>query len=195
MHLLKSRPTWLYCSFLLILAIAIASSAAALADSPSSTAVKATVNGNGLNESGPTSVVATPLTLNGTDQTTIFTLPITVEDFTGTGTGWHLTISSTQFSNTAAPTLLKLGTDASHVTGVTAVCNGGTCTDPTNTVSYPVKVPITTSTPSTVSFFQAIATTGMGGFTVTPTISVKTLANIFAGDYTSTFTITLISGP
>jgi len=185
-----------YLSFFLILAMAIASSAAAaFADSPSSTVVTANVSGGGLAESGPGSVAATPLTLNGINQTTTFTLPITVNDFTGTGAGWHLTITSTQFSNTAAPTLLKLAPNASHITGVTAVCNGGTCTNPTNTIAYPVLVPVTASTPSTVPFFQAQANTGMGGFTVTPTISVITQANIYAGDYTSTFTVSLVSGP
>jgi hypothetical protein len=46
-----------------------------------------------------------------------------------------------------------------------------------------------------VKLFNATANTGMGGFTVTPTVQVSIPANTFAGTYTSTVTVAVVSGP
>ncbi len=130
------------------------------------------------------------VTLNGTDQTPSYAPALTVADTTGTGAGWNLTISSTQFT-TGGATPKTLSTTASTVTGVTFTCPGGGCTNPTNTVTYPVTVP----TSGTAKFFNAAVGTGLGTFTVTPTVQVSVPANSFAGTYTSTLTIAVVSGP
>jgi hypothetical protein len=49
--------------------------------------------------------------------------------------------------------------------------------------------------PTAVKLFNAAANTGMGAFTVTPTISVAIPANSYAGTYTSTVTVAVVSGP
>src|SRR5205823_11772467 len=94
MHLLKNRSIRFYLVFFLILTMAIGGSAiAALADSSTGTTVA--VNAGTLTESGPGSVSATAVTLNGSDQTTTYSLGLTVTDARGSGAGWNLTITST----------------------------------------------------------------------------------------------------
>jgi hypothetical protein len=46
-----------------------------------------------------------------------------------------------------------------------------------------------------VKLFNAAANTGMGRFTVTPTIGVAVPGNAYAGTYTSTVTVAAVSGP
>ena len=170
--------------------IALAAAATATAANVTATA---TVNAGTLS----LSTSATPsvsATLNGTDQAPTYTLPMTVNDATVSGTGWNVTVTSTTFT-TGAP-VHTLSTSASSVTGVTATCAGGTtCTNPTNSITYPLTVPAAGTAPTAVKLFNAAANTGMGSFTVTPTVSVSIPANTYAGTYTSTVTVAVVSGP
>lgn len=131
--------------------------------------------------------------LNSGDQTPTYTTPLTVNDTRTTGSvGWNLTITSTQF-NTGTHTL---ATNASGVTSVTSSCaNGGVCTNPTNSVTYPVSVPAGSSPPAPIKFYNAVSATGVGTFTVTPTITVSVPQNSYVGSYVSTLTIAIVSGP
>src|SRR5262249_9726663 len=68
------------------------------------------------------------LTLNGTDQTATYTLPVSVIDARGlsTGGGWNLTVTSTQFSDGAGH---AFPASASTITAVTSGCGANsTCT-------------------------------------------------------------------
>ncbi len=56
-------------------------------------------------------------------------------------------------------------------------------------------VPAGSSAPTAVKLFNAAANRGMGGFTVTPTVQVAIPANTYAGTYTSTVTVAVVSGP
>ncbi len=134
------------------------------------------------------------VTLDGTDQTGTYTVPATVTDSRGTGAGWNLTLTSTQFS-TGGPTPSTLSTGASSLTGVTNACVSGTCTAPTNAITYPVAVPAGTVAPAAVKYFNAAASTGKGKFTNTPSVDVSVPANSDAGTYTSTLTLAAVSGP
>lgn len=133
--------------------------------------------------------------LNGGDQAQTFTVPLTLNDTrTGAsaGLGWNTTITSTQFT-TGSKTL---PTTASTITAVTSSCaNGGLCTNPTNSTSYPVAVPAGSTPPTAVKFFSAAGGTGKGLFTLTPTVSVSIPQNSFVGAYSSTLTIAVVSGP
>jgi len=128
------------------------------------------------------------------DQTPTYSLPLTVQDTrTGSSAGWNLTITSTQFSTGSGHTLAA---SASHATSVTTTCAGGaSCTTPTNTVTYPVTIPAGSTPPTAVKLANAAAGTGAGIFTLTPTIGVTVPADSYAGTYTSTLTISLVSGP
>jgi hypothetical protein len=125
------------------------------------------------------------------DSTPTYTAALTTQDTRGTGAGWNETITSTQFT-TGTQTL---ATNASSLTGVTSSCASGTCTNPTNSVTYPVAVPAAATPPTAVKFFNAAATTGMGKFTTTPTVGVFVPQSSFAGTYSSTITLAVVSGP
>jgi hypothetical protein len=131
--------------------------------------------------------------LNSGDTTPTYTAALTANDTRTSGSvGWNLTITSTQFT-TATKTL---ATNASTVTGVTSACaNGGICTNPTNSVTYPVSVPAASTPPTPAKFYNAASATGVGTFTITPTVGVFVPQNSFAGSYTSTLTIAVVSGP
>jgi hypothetical protein len=130
------------------------------------------------------------------DSTPTYTLPLTAVDTTGTGAGWNLTITSTQFT-TGGATPHTLLTNASNITGVTSACASGSCTNPTNAITYttPVPVPAGATPPTAVKFFNAAANTGLGSFTVTPTVGVFVPAASFAGSFSSTLTVSIVSGP
>ena len=193
MHLLKNRSIRFYLVFFLILTMAIGGSAiAAFADSGTSATVA--VNTGTLTESGPGSgVSATPVTLNGSDQTTSYSLGLTVTDARGSGAGWNLTITSTTFTSSGH----SLPTTASSITGVSALCVANTtCTNPTSSgVTYPLGVPAAATAPTAVKFYNAAGNTGMGSFTITPTVTISIPANTFTGSYTSTVSVAVVSGP
>jgi hypothetical protein len=132
--------------------------------------------------------------LDSGDSTPTYTVPLTVQDTRGTGLGWNVTITSTTFS-TGGGTPRTLSTTASSLTGVTSSCTSGTCTNPANAQSYPIAVPAGTTAPTAVKIFNTTANNGMGRFTLTPTIGVTVPQNAFAGTYSSTVTISMVSGP
>ena len=132
-------------------------------------------------------------TLDGTDQTVGYTLPLSITDARGSGAGWNLTLTSTTFNDGAGHTL---STSASTIASVAMACQGGgSCTNATNAITYPVTVPAAATAPAAVKIFNAAANTGMGRFTITPTINVAIPGNSFSGSYTSTLTVAAVSGP
>src|SRR5919199_1024822 len=170
---------------------------AALAAPASAIAATATATGTVSGSTLSVSTTAAPsfsANLDNGDSTPTFTVPLTTQDTRGTGAGWNETITSTQYSTGgAAPN--TLATNASSLTGVTSSCAQGSCTSPTNSVTYPVAVPAGSTAPSAVKFYNAAANTGMGKFTITPTIGVFVPQNSYAGTYQSTLTLSIVSGP
>jgi hypothetical protein len=184
------QPTRCLPIFISTLALAAAMPAAANA---ATATVTGTLTGSTL--SVTTSAVPTfSANLDSGDSTPIYTVPLTSTDTRGTGAGWNETITSTQFT-TGGGSPQTLATNASSLTGVTSSCASGTCTNPTNAITYPVAVPAAATPPTAVKFFNAAANTGMGKFTTTPTIGVFVPQSSFAGTYTSTLTIAIVSGP
>jgi hypothetical protein len=165
---------------------------------PQAFAASATVTGTINAGSLGIATSATPsftVTLDGSDKTPTYTVPSTVTDTTGSGSGWNLTITSTQFT-TGGGSPKTLATNASTVTGVANACTGtGTCTSPTNAITYPLGVPAAASAPAAVKYFNAAAATGAGQFTNTPTVQVAVPATASIGTYTSTLTLAAVSGP
>jgi NHL repeat len=146
------------------------------------------------------SLLFTPLTnpsfsftLNGTTGTVISQHTFRVSDMTQSGTGWLITITSTQFTATGGKTL---STSSTSITQVSSACTQGqTCTLPTNTVSgYPITVPAGTTAPAAITYFGAAVGTGTGDVTLTVTFSLRVPPGTAAGTYTSTFTETLVKG-
>jgi hypothetical protein len=192
MRLLKHRFTRFYLVFFVILVMAIGGSVAAFADS--GTGATVAITGGSLSEQGPTSVSATPVTLTGDDQTTTYSMGLTVNDPRGNGSGWNLTITSTTFTSGSN----TLDTVASSIlTSPAVVCSGtgSHCTNPTNGITYPVGVPAGAPAPTAVKFFNAATSSGLGKFTITPTITVSIPGNTYAGTYTSTVSVAVVTGP
>ena len=178
------------------LMIGLAAVAASVLPAQSAFAATATVTGNV--NAGTLSITtsATPsfsVTLDGTDQTASYSVPTTVTDATGSGAGWNLTITSTQFT-TGGGSPSTLATNASTVTGVSSSCVT-TCVDPTNSITYPVGIPAGSTPPTAVKYFNASASTGSGKFTNTPSANVSVPASTAVGTYTSTLTLAAVSGP
>src|SRR3712207_5105645 len=132
----------------IIMALALAGSVAVSA--PAALAATSTVTGT--ISAGTLSIATTAsptfsVTLDGTNKTASYTVPSTVTDATGSGAGWNLTITSTQFT-TGGGTPQTLPTNAPTVTSVNNSCSGaGTCTAPTNSIGYPVNIPATGTPP------------------------------------------------
>ncbi len=166
----------------------------AAAERARAVAITGTVVGGATLSASSTGTPSFSLTLNGTDQTTSYTLPAQAIDPRGTGAGWNLTVTSTQFSDGSGHTF---PTTASSITAATNACGASsTCTQATNSVSYAsLTVPAGPTAPAAVKFFNAATNTGMGKIDVSATVSVAVPANVFAGTYTSTVTVSIVSGP
>jgi hypothetical protein len=171
-------------------AIALVATAAAIAGNVTATA---NVTGAGSMSVSHGATASVSATLDGTDQTANYTIPLSITDARGSGAGWNATITSTLFDNGSGSTF---SASSSSISGVTSACvAGGTCTAPTNALGYPLTVPAGATAPAAVKFFNSAANTGMGRFTVTPTIGVTIPGNAFAGTYSSTVTVAVASGP
>jgi hypothetical protein len=74
---------------------------------------------------------------------------------------------------------------------------GGTSCDsaPTNSITYPVTLPAGTTAPTPVKLYNAAPNSGGGSNTATMTFGVSVPANIHSGTYTSTWSISIVSGP
>ena len=137
--------------------------------------------------------VAFSSTLTGLDQTSNTNQPLDVSDATGSGAGWNLTATSTTFtsgSHTMANNATTIGASPAQ-----ACDAGASCVLATNSVSYPYSLPAGATAPTATKLYNAATNTGQGDQTITPTWSLVFGAYAFAGSYTSTWTISLVSGP
>jgi hypothetical protein len=133
--------------------------------------------------------------LNGDDQTMTYALGLTVTDARGSGAGWNLTITSTLFDDGHGH---QFASNASSINAApTVVCSGigSHCTNPTNSITYPVGVPAGSTAPTPVKFFNAATGSGLGKFTITPTVTISVPGSTYAGTYTSTVSVAVVSGP
>jgi hypothetical protein len=189
MQQLKNRSRCLYLSFVLLLALAISGSAIAHADSGKA---KAVLNAGGLTFSKATNRVS--LQLNTKVHLSSYKLPITMIDARGSGSGWNLAITSTNFTITKGTG--QLPANASSISRVTASCgSNSTCTNPIDNVSYPLLVPAGTTPPPAVKFFNAKMSTGLGKFSLVVMVNVTIPASVKSGAYSSTILLTIANGP
>jgi len=155
----------------------------------------ATFNGCGggsLSFTSPATTSFGNLTLNGYNQSLSTNYAVTVTDNTGSSAGWNLSGTSTTFTNGTGQTL---PTTATTVTTGSAASVAGTCLLPTNSIGYPVTLPAAATAPAAVKLHNAAANTGLGPSTVTLAFGLAVPANAYAGTYSSTWTLTLASGP
>lgn len=190
MWLLKIRSRGFYLCSVFLLAIVIGSSAIAYADSGTA---KLAVKAGSLTESNATKQVT--LHVNKRMRLASYTLPITVTDARGSGSGWKLSITSTQF---LLPDKDRdvLPSNASQIVQMSITCSVySTCTAPINSISYPLLVPAGATPPPPVKFFNAAVGSGLGKFGLTALVNVTIPANTEVGCYTSTITLAIANGP
>jgi hypothetical protein len=134
-----------------------------------------------------TSAPSASFVLDGTDQSANLPTALAVVDSTGSGLGWNVTESATQFTATGGKTL-----NAPTATTTSAVCkSGASCTPATNSITaYPI-----TLTGTAVKIFNAAAASGLGRIDLTSGLGVSVPGNALAGSYTSTVTVSIVSGP
>jgi hypothetical protein len=181
----------------------------------------ATLGTGTLSLTTPTSL-AWGTTLTGVAQQLVDTstadTSLTIDDATGTASGWHVTVAATTFTDTTgdtladATTLVANGSITSETTGTTPDVNcttTGDCTVPTSItapVTYPVAVTTAATVPTPVTLYSADAGTGLGsvllgadatsaGGTAPLAWWVNVPGSTKTGTYTSTFTFNIISGP
>jgi WxL domain surface cell wall-binding len=153
-------------------------------------------------------------TLNGLDQNVVDTTAddqqYTVDDATGSGAGWHVTMSATTFTN-GSSTLSDSGTlstngsatSSSATSAPTASCGTSvTCTLPTDSTTYPVTITTAASSPMVYTIYETAASTGMGQVVIGGTPNpvgwwLYIPANFVGtgGSYTSTITLAVVSAP
>lgn len=137
-------------------------------------------------------------TLNGTNQVLAATQAIDVLDQTGSGAGWNITLTSTQFTTGGGSPLVLALTSATDTALSAGACDATvTCTLATgSTVTYPFVVPAAAVTaPTAVKIQNAAVNSGLAGQTFTHTMNLAIPANTMAGVYTSTWTYSLVSAP
>jgi hypothetical protein len=140
--------------------------------------------------------VSFTVTLNGTDRSTTAPQALDVSDQTASSAGWNITATSTTFSTGGgAPHTLPASATTVQSAPTTACDSASVCTPAVNTITYPYALPAAASPPTATKMFNAAAGTGMLNQTVTATWRLAIPGNTFAGTYTSTWTISLVSGP
>jgi hypothetical protein len=161
----------------------------AVDDTDNSTA-SATVTGGALVLDGvPPTTSFSGGTLNGTPKTSTASLDADVNDATGTGDGWTLSISAERFENEDGK---LLAANALTVTAVDVACkNSGECPNDVADRSGLSQVVDT----SAGTLLTAAADTGMGYFTTDTSLSLAVPASTYAGTYESTITLTLAATP
>jgi hypothetical protein len=171
-----------------------------------------------VNLSTGTLTLTSPFSLNlaavltGTDQSlvdmTAADQQYTVNDATGSGTGWHVQLSATTFTNGSnsfsnTGTFMTNGsvTSSTDTTAPTNTCTGA-CTLPVNTTTYPVAITTDPNNPTPYVIYDTAANSGLGqviigGSTQPHPVGwwVNVPSNASAGSYTSTITMETISGP
>jgi hypothetical protein len=151
-------------------------------------------------------------TLNGHNQSATDAVTgdqqLAVSDATGTGAGWHITVSASTFTN-GTHTFANTGTfvlsgSISSITASTAPTAScvTSCTLPSDVTTYPVAITTASSSPPPADVYDVSAGSGLGaitlgGHTATNPVGwwVNVPANAVTGTYTSTVTVSIVSGP
>lgn len=147
--------------------------------------------------SAPGNVTFPGTTLNGQNKTVTASQPLDIADATGSGSGWNITATSTVFKSAVGNYTLPTGaTTVASAPGAPTCDTNVTCTPGgSTTVSYPYSLPAAATAPTATKLFNAPAGTGMGDQTLTPTWTLAIPGNAYAGNYSSTWTLSLVSGP
>jgi WxL domain surface cell wall-binding len=143
----------------------------------------------------PGAVTFPATALNGQNKTVTYTQPLDIADASGSGAGWNITATSTTF--TSGSHTLSAGATTVDSAPAAPTCDANvTCTvGGATTASFPYTLPAAATAPTATKLYNAPANTGMGDQTVSPTWTLAIPGNAYAGSYTSTWILSLVSGP
>ncbi|MEH3053771.1 MAG: hypothetical protein PGN13_07135 [Patulibacter minatonensis] len=144
----------------------------------------------GLNLSEPSTISFGSTALNGTDRSLSTSATFGVDDQTGTKNGWNLSATSSQFLTGGTPM-----NGSVTVNGVGLAAGAGRCTAPTSSIGYPMALPHGSPAPTAAKIFNAVAASGRGPTNLTFNFTLGIPASARIGTYTSTWTVTLATGP
>jgi hypothetical protein len=176
--------------------LSVLGSALLIAAPAGATTASATLNAGTLGFAATPGNVSFPAaTLNGQNKTVTASQPLDIADATGSGAGWNVTATSTLF--TSGSSTLPAGATTITSAPAAPTCDTGvTCTVAgSSTVGYPYSLPAGATAPTATKLFGAPIGTGMGDQTLSPTWTLAIPANAYAGNYASTWTLSLVSGP
>jgi hypothetical protein len=188
--------------------LAGAGTAAASACSQSVGATSCTIGGTATLTGGTLTVEAPPTlswsgTLSGASQSLGAQATVSPIDATGSGLGWNITLTSTQFTtgtHTLPTSALTINGSSTSATSTTApVDTPATASDtaavPHGDVAYPYTVPAGSTAPSATVFYDANANSGMGTNNLATDWWLAVPSGSYAGTYTDTITVAITSGP
>lgn len=140
------------------------------------------------------------VTLDGTDQTSTSASGSnswSATDARGTGAGWNLTIVATDFSDGGTRSIDISSADQEfliQLLDANVLVTAGN-TKPVSQVATLTAIPEAGG--SAYKFLSAAVDTGMGSYTLNPNFELEVPAETYVGTgtYTSTVTITSVSGP
>jgi hypothetical protein len=135
-------------------------------------------------------------TLTGRAQVLTDTQGIDISDLRGSGEGWHVTLTTTQFT-TSSGTIRTLATDSATDLSSTGACDSP---DPDECLmaqdsAIPVPIPAGSIAPPPVVIQSAEVDSGMGAMTYTHVMQLAIPAVVRAGAYSSTWTYSIVAGP
>ena len=188
----RTRPIRLLAALSACLVLAAGSTRPALASSMTATEA---VSAGTLGFNSAPGGIALATVLSGYDQTATSAYSLDVADLSGSGAGWNITATSTTFT-TGSQTLATTATTVSANPG--SVCDtAGQCSAyaATGTVTYPYTMPAAAVAPAATKLVANAANNGMGGQTLNFTFGMGVNGGAYAGNYISTWTFSLVSGP
>jgi len=171
-------------------------------------ATSCTIAGTATLTGGTLTVEAPPTlswsgTLSGASQSLGTQATVSPIDATGSGLGWNISLTSTQFTTgthtlpTSALTINGSSTSATSTTGPvdTPATASDTAAVPHGDVAYPYPVPAGSTAPSATVFYDANANSGMGTNNLATDWWLAVPSGSYAGTYTDTITVAITSGP
>ena len=141
----------------------------------------------------PQGVSFAGITLDGTNKPNQAgsTTQWTAKDPTGTGAGWHVTVSATNFANAGGKTIAVEGFDM-KMNAVSKLDESSNALPSVAPTFDGVFAPLSAAPQQILS---AALDEGMGYYGFTPDFQLDVPASTYAGDYTSTLTVQIVAAP
>ena len=167
-------------------AVALAALAAGTMPAFAATATL-TITTGGLLMTAPDMTFA-PFTMTGTATTESGSYPLDVNDLSGKNAGWHVTLAGAALTNADTTTLATTATPPGFAPCTSVVTGCATTTTAAATAPFVIS-------PTAVPLFSAAVNTGELDHNFTTALSVAIPAAVSSGAYTSTWTVSVTSGP